>query len=190
MISIRSRALLTLAVIVLVAACHADSPVQPSVPPALDDVISEMSLPVVSRSVALPFNGYWNAPPALLSASCSYSAAMQRFDCPSFPNVSPKFPSAQWFMLLDATGAPQSSWSPGTTAAVRLHQTLHWYNTVFLSDSLDVVAEQDLTIGGLLSGQHTLSGSQTAHAEGWTFERVTWVPMLFSRVDVLQQLSK
>jgi hypothetical protein len=163
MISFRSRRLLAIAALPLAAACTVDSSVGPSTPATPDRVLTEMSLPAVSRSPTVSFNMINGAAQFLPSAGCSYSAATQRFDCPSV--ASSGFTITQWFMLLDAGGAPLSSWDPEATAAIHVHQTAKGFDRSVL-DSTSVDAQQDLTVSGLLGGaHHTLNGTQIAHIE-------------------------
>jgi len=181
---IRLRGLSAIAAVTLAAACNADSSVGPSAPATLDGVLTEMSLPAVSRSPTVSFNLVDGVARGLLSASCSYSAGTQRFDCP--PVVGSGFTVTQWFMLLDAGGAPQSGWNAGTTAAIHLHQTARGFDRTAI-DSTNIDAQQDLIISGLLGGaHHTLNGTQIAHIDESSVATGT-APHFVS--DVSQQLT-
>jgi hypothetical protein len=68
----------------------------------------------------------------------------------------------QSFVLLDASGAPQSAFSRTGTAAVRTSTKLT--GTLAASGgSLTVDQSQELTLSGLLTGVHVLNGTSLAH---------------------------
>jgi hypothetical protein len=182
MIAIRPRRILALAAIAAAAACHADSSVGPFVPATPDAVLAEISLPDIPQPGGVSFNFPVNLAEALPAASCTYAAATQHFDCPT--PASPTITTTQWFMLFDAAGAPQSRWDAGTTDALRLYQAVHGH-LVSSHDSLNLDTRQDLTVGGLLSGRHTLNGTQVAHFDD--FSTVTGSELLLT--DVSQQLA-
>lgn len=182
MIAIRPRRILAVAAIAAAAACHADSSVAPSLFATPDAVLAEISSLDIPQPSGVSFNFFANLAEALPTTSCSYAAATQRFDCPTLAN--PTLAITQWFMLFDAAGAPQSHWDASTTDALRVYQTVHGH-IVSSRDSLNLDTRQDLTVSGLVSGRHTLNGTQVAHVDD--FLTVTGSELLLG--DVSQQLT-
>lgn len=98
---------------------------------------------------------------------CVYDGARLSFVCP--PVTRAGITSNISFQLLDASGVPQSAFSPTSTAAIRVvgdiagHAQLPPEVVVDCSTNFD--SYMDKTLSGLLTGQRTLSGSAVTTAD-------------------------
>jgi hypothetical protein len=166
------RPLLAAFAAALVAGCHSDSPSGPanSQQNTLDltTILSQMSLgrvssvPGASSVIAVPSIA---GAPVIVPASCSYSAAVQGFTCPTVSSGGLTWDIS--YFLYDAAGHSQSQADAGTTAAVRTVVDTKGTTspppangisaTVVLSD------HSDLTMSGLLTTTHKLNGNGTSH---------------------------
>jgi len=161
---VRSRALPAfLAMAVLVSACGADSSTGPANQPAtLDQALTAFSNPAIAGANTAFFDA-GVAAPALALARCAYAAASQSFVCGTFSSKGVAID--QTFTLLTAAGAPQSAFDAATTDAVNAKTTM----AGTLSENgttLQVDAQQNLTLSGLVSGPHTLNGGSTTKLKG------------------------
>lgn len=93
------------------------------------------------------------------AAACGYSAATERFVCPS--RVLGGITSATSFQLLDAGSTPQASVSDAT-ASVRFLTDVSGVLPSNGSTSTAITAHADAILSGLVSGIHTLNGTQTS----------------------------
>ena len=150
--------------IVVATACGSESSVAPTDTPraTLDQALTELTLPVLGAtggSVSALFPGA----PVLGIPRCAYSTASQSFVCP--PVTTNGMTINQSFTLLTATGATQSVFDQAATAAVR-SSTAVTGSVEQGGSTLSVDAREELTLGGLLTGPHTLNGTSTAHISG------------------------
>jgi hypothetical protein len=151
------------AILALVGACS-DSTRPSDVQPAdLSQVLAELQPSSLARlnsaiSVA-PVTGL----AAPVPASCTYDGTSKSFVC---PNVSvSNITVSRSFILLDASGAPQTAFDKTTTAAVRMKTAFSGTVTAGLTSTV-IDQQQDLTLSGLLSGVHTLNGTSLGHLTG------------------------
>ena len=169
------RARISAVVLLVVAgACGSDAAVGPSTPntpntpstphATLDQALGELTLPVLGAaggSIAGLFPGG-----SQLRASCAFSPAAESFVCPTAKASGLMI--NQSFTLLTASGTTQSAFG-ATTESVRS-------NTVVAGSvaedgaTLSVDAEEQLTLSGLVTGTHSISGTGTAHLVGTLFE--------------------
>jgi hypothetical protein len=161
---LRAR-LAALALIVATAACGSDSSVGPGggTPLTLTEVLNELSIAGIADAIT-PFTTVVGSPAgAFESAGCSYGAGTQSFVCPTvtFEGLT----LAQSYSLLDAGGSPQSAYDAAKTAAVRAKSSITG-QTAASNYALVVDAQQDLTLGALLSESHTLDGTSSVHVTG------------------------
>jgi hypothetical protein len=148
---------------VAAAGCSSDSATGPSQPVSLNQALSEMSLPVLS-GIASPVSSTPTASISMPSPStCAYASASQNFVCPTV-TVS-GLAIAQSFTLLDAAGKPQSEFGATTTAAVRVKSSVTGTLTADGSN-LTVEQNQELTLSGLLTGNHVLNGTSMGSMNG------------------------
>lgn len=135
---------------------------------SLDDVLADVAAAQTHGMTGMELAGATSfGPPAAVRAdNCAFNAGTQMFVCPSTTVNGITF--SRSFQLLDASGAPQSSFSRGSTAAVRtitdvdgVITTTTGANTV----TIDVKAHQDATLSGLLTGTHVLNATGTGNAE-------------------------
>ena len=104
--------------------------------------------------------------PALVPSSCQYSASTQGFVCP--PLSSNGLTISATFFLLDAAGHFQSQPDAATTAAIRTVTDVAGTSKLDQagnSGSMTLANHQDMTLSGLLTGQHVLNGRATMHAD-------------------------
>ncbi|MDB4885771.1 MAG: hypothetical protein JWN79_1209 [Gemmatimonadetes bacterium] len=165
MMSVARPRIALVALAFLAAACS-DSPMQPVSPPVdLATALSEMSLSgIVPVSIGPSVSSLG---PTL--ARCPYAAASQSFACA--PLTSGGLTANSSFQLLTASGAPQSAFDQATTAAVRTTNSVTGSTTVG-NDVMTIDEHGTMTLSGLLSGNHVLDGTQTAHITG-TFSGFT-----------------
>jgi hypothetical protein len=67
-----------------------------------------------------------------------------------------------WYELLDAAGRRQSAFDAATTAALHSVTDLSATLTSTASTGVSMVQHSDMTLGGLLTGTHTLSGTSNS----------------------------
>ena len=161
---VRSRALpAVIAMAVLVSACGADSSTGPANQPAtLDQALTAFSNPAIAAASTAFFDA-GAAAPALGLSRCAYAAESQSFVCSTFSSKGVAID--QTFTLLTAGGAKQSAFDAATTDAVNAKTTM----AGTLSENgttLQVDAQQNLTLSGLVSGPHTLNGTSTTKLKG------------------------
>src|SRR6476661_1619066 len=158
------RALLAAAFVAIVAftaACSSDSTSPNRQPADLGEVLTEMSVPSVAASLVpgVPATPSASAP---APSSCSYNAGTQRFNCPTLSVSGVTF--TRWFMLLDATGTPQSQFDAETTDAVHMNSSL--LGLAANGTSVAITGNEELTLSGLRSGVHTLAGTSLLNVNG------------------------
>lgn len=155
------HALAALTAAALLAACG-DSTAPQRVPLTVDEVFNDIE---EVQSVTAATTGFAGAPMASQvmppAANCQYNASSQTFVCPTTTATGLSF--SRSFQLFDAAGAPQSAFSPTTTAAIRA-----------ISDASGTVSNQngsvaftshdDYTVSGLLLDNLTVDGTGTSHS--------------------------
>lgn len=137
-------------------ACRGDGGTSPTPPPTLAQVLQEASLSAVPGSAAA-IGIARDAVPA--SPVCSYDSGTQWFVCA--PVALSVGTYTRSYMLLDASGTPQSHFG-SAVAAVRSRSTMHGSSGT--SGSIDM--SDDMTLSGLLTGVHVLDGISTSDLTG------------------------
>ena len=168
---LRSR-IFAVALALVASACGSDAAVGPSTPntpntphATLEQALGELRLPVLGTA-GISISGLFPGGPQL-KASCAFSAASQSFVCPTA--TASGLTIDQSFTLLTSSGATQAAFDGTTTESVRS-------NTVVAGSvaqdgaTLTVDAEEELTLSGLVTGTHSISGTGTAHLAGTLFE--------------------
>jgi hypothetical protein len=100
--------------------------------------------------------GATGGPPA-----CTYSATSQRFDCADVERNG--ITLRRYYVLLDATGAPQSEWGVNVVAIRNVVDITGRLSALPgpLSGTIDYVGHDESTLGALRSETQTLTGSGT-----------------------------
>jgi hypothetical protein len=163
------RAIIGAALATAAAACGSDGPTGPG--------NHELDLPGVLSQMSTSTNSFTDAAGQVLGLSlpssadatvaasaCVYSGATESFNCPTRTVDGLTF-SASYF-LLDAAGNSQTAPSSTTTASVHLLTDLAGTITESVSGtsgSVTVKQHNDLTMSGLLTDQHMLSGTSVNH---------------------------
>jgi hypothetical protein len=100
---------------------------------------------------------------APVPSSCSYDGVSKSFVC---PNVSvSNITVSRTFTLFDASGAAQAAFDRTTTAAVRM-KTVFAGTVTSGTTTMAIDQRQDITVSGLLTGDHTLNGTSIGNAKG------------------------
>jgi len=158
--------------VVIATACGSDSSVAPSTTDGantshatLEQALAELTLPVLaagggSVTTTIPVGL------ALGIGRCPYTAASQSFVCP--PAMASGITIKQSFTVLSASGAKQSAFDHATTASVKTSTSV--VGTIVEDGAaLTIDSQQELTLGGLLAGPHTLDGTSTTRLSGTFF---------------------
>ena len=95
------------------------------------------------------------------SANCQFNPTSQSFVCPTTTATGLSF--SRSFQLLDAAGAPQSAFSPTTTAAIRAISDASGTLTN-QNGSVTFTSHDDYTVSGLLLDNLTVDGTGTSHS--------------------------
>lgn len=153
------RLLLAASALVALSGCSSDSSVAPvAQPTTLDAALGELSLQTI-----MPSSVTTSSPLALAAiapAGCAYNAVSQSFACGTVTGNG--FTMTSGFTLLTAAGAPQAAFDQATTAAIRTTTALT-SSQVMNGETFAADMTQTLTLSGLLSGVHTLNGTQLMH---------------------------
>jgi hypothetical protein len=151
------------------AACSSDEPTGPGNHQLdLPGVLAQMSTSTGSFTDAagqvLGISVPSSADATVAPSACTYSGATQGFNCATRTVDGLTF-SASYY-LLDAAGNSQTAPSSTTTASVRLVTDLAGTVTESVSGttgSVTVAQRNDLTMAGLLTDQHVLTGTSVNH---------------------------
>ena len=163
------------AIIALAAACSDSTGPSTLQPADLGEVLAELqpsSLAALNAQIsAAPIAGL-TAP---VPSSCSYDAASKSFVCPNVAITG--ISVTRSFTLLDASGNAQSQFDQATTAAVRLKTTFG--GTVASGGStVTIDQDQEVTLSGLLTGEHKLDGASLGHVKGSVGNGTTTTPFI------------
>jgi hypothetical protein len=175
------RTLTFVTVAALTSACN-DSTAPRRQPADLDEVITEMTVPSLAATL-VPGMPATPSAAAITPSSCSYDAVSQRFNCPSVTVSGVTF--YRWFSLLNAGGTPQSQFNAATTDGVHLSSSMASSVTAN-SKELVIAGNEDLTLRGLLSGVHTLSGTTLLNLNGT--DAATGYPFVLSISSTIDDL--
>jgi hypothetical protein len=168
-----SLATLTLAVVV--SACGSDSSVAPATQQRsdLNLAFAELSHPVLAASAAA-FTGVFGTSPVIgVPSSCIFTATTGSFVCPT--ETINGLTISQSYALLTAAGTPQGVFDANTTAAVRTTTRVVGAIPDAVSPT-EIDARQELTLSGLLTGNHTLNGTSTTKISGSLKQGSTLLP--------------
>jgi hypothetical protein len=160
----RSRVRVLIVVIALAAgsACGADTSFGPGSRSDLNQVFNEWA--IVRNFFAMSWSKpVFTAALTLIPVNCPYAAATQSFNCP--PQTLSGLTVTQSYTLLGASGAPQAAFDAARTAAVRISNAIAGTITVNGGD-LTVSEGESLTLSGLLTGKHTVDGTNTMQVGG------------------------
>lgn len=166
------RTPLTALALAFVASACSDSPTQPEALSAdLTAALSEISVSTMvpaSLGTRVPFAG---AMPLVSpqSTHCAFASSTQSFVCA--PMSLNGVTIERGFTLLSASGAPQSAFERGSTAAIRSTSSVTGTMT-YGADVLTIDQHETMTLSGLLTGDHVLDGTQVAHFTSTTAGRM------------------
>jgi len=163
------RAIIGAALATAAAACGSDGPTGPGNHQLdLPGVLAQMSTSTSSFTDAagqvLGLSMPSSAGATVTPSACTYSGATQSFNCPTRTVDGLTF-SASYY-LLDAAGNSQTAPSSTTTASIRLVTDLAGTvagSVSATSGSVTVKQHNDLTLSGLLTDQHVLTGTSVNH---------------------------
>jgi len=180
----KARALRTLTfatVAALTAACN-DSTGPNRQPADLGEVLTEMTVPSLAATL-VPGMPATPSASAVTPSSCVYDAGSQRFNCPNVTVSGVTF--YRWFTLLNGAGIPQSQFDAATTDGVHLNSSMA-SSVAANSKELVIAGNEDLTLRGLLSGVHTLSGTTLLNLNGT--DAATGYPFVLSISSTIDNL--
>lgn len=127
----------------------------------LDDVLTEVSDVEGYSTMGATLGG---APmmPSHTSAPgpCNFVAASQSFVCP--PVTHGGMTMNRSYQLLDASNSPMSAFNPATTAAVKTIMDMSGAPTMPAGVTATITHHSEQTVGGLLTGTRTLTGTATS----------------------------
>jgi hypothetical protein len=183
-----STRLLALSLLAASAACSgSDSPSAPSTLARADLNLAFVELgtsaiPAATTTIA----GVPAVAPSIGDRTgCVYTAASQRFTCPT--RIAGGLAIDGSYALLTAAGSSQPEFDPATTAAVRTDVKVA--GTVSdAATKVTVDAEQTLTLSGLLTGTHLLDGTATSKVTGTVVEGSTTVPITSTTTTTISKL--
>lgn len=122
--------------------------------------------------------------------ACPYEASTQRFACPS--TASNGLTTTTYFQLFDASGVPQSAFSPTMTAAIRSVAELNGkveFPTGMPPSTMSVTSHREHTLSGLLSGTHKLNGNRSTTVDFSLNYSTGPVTSLYTMVETTTDLA-
>lgn len=152
--------LATLTLAVVADACVSDSSVAPDTPAGtLDVALSEVTLPALDYASAT-FSGAGIVTPAIVPSRCEFDGASGTFVCGALSGNG--LTLNQHFTLLDGAGTKQSAYDVSTTAGLVVNSAVSGTATGYVGSNavtLTVDGQQELTLSGLGTAQHTVNGT-------------------------------
>jgi hypothetical protein len=152
--------LATLTLAIVADACISDSSVAPNKPAdTLDAALSEVTLPALDYASAT-FSGAGVVTPAIVPSRCQFDGASGTFICGALSGNG--LTLNQYFALVDGTGAKQSAYDMSTTAGLVVNSAVSGTATGYIGSNavtLTVDGQQELTLSGLGTAQHTVNGT-------------------------------
>ena len=152
--------LATLTLAIAADACVSDSSVTPNKPTdTLDAALSEVTAPALDYASAT-FSGAGIVTPAIVPSRCQFDGASGTFVCGALSGNG--LTLNQYFTLLDGTGAKQSAYDMSTTAGLVVNSAVSGTATGYVGRNavtLTVDGQQELTLSGLGTAQHTVNGT-------------------------------
>jgi hypothetical protein len=134
---------------------------------SVDEVLADVSVgqSFAARGIQVAGVAGVPEPAAMRHDACAFNTGSMSFVCPSTTVNGVTF--SRSFQLLDASGAPQSEYQPGTTAAVRTVSDVTGQitsTTNGITTTIDLTSHEDATLSGLLTGNHVINLSGTGNA--------------------------
>jgi hypothetical protein len=169
--STRTRLLFaTLTLAVVAGACSSDNIAAPDARvDTLDGALSEVTSPALDY-VAATFSGAGMLTPAIVPSRCQYDGESAAFICDALTGNG--LTLNQHYSLLDANGGKQQAFDAKSTAGVVVNSAVAGTATGYVNSeavTLTVDAQQELTLSGLGTAQHTINGSSlTLTTLAWT----------------------
>jgi len=152
--------LATLTLAVVADACSSDDAVAPNgTIDTLDGALSEVTLPALDYASAV-FSGAGIVTPAIVPGRCQYDGASGTFICDALTGMG--LTLNQHYSLLDASGNRQQAYDTKTTAGLVVGSNVSGTATGYVGSNpvtLTVDAQQELTLSGLGTAQHTINGT-------------------------------
>jgi hypothetical protein len=153
-------ALATLTLAIVADACTSDSIVAPDRPVAsLDAALSEVTVPALDYASAT-FSGAGMVTPAITSARCQFDGTSSSFICDALTGNG--LTLNQHYTLLDAAGSKLSTFDAEKTTGLVVNSAVSGTATGYSGGNpvtLTVDGQQELTLTGLGSAQHTVNGT-------------------------------
>jgi hypothetical protein len=157
--------LAALAFAAFAGACEAGSPLETGPGRvSLEEALAELAVPALQPAMTT-FTGVGPSP-AIAPSTCAYDGASESFVCAPVPANG--LTLARSFTLVSAAGAKQSAFDRGTTSWLRESSTIAGTVVQGGGVTTTVDGEQELTLTGLLTGRHTISGSSTKRLATFT----------------------
>ena len=163
-----------LATIALAGACISYEPLAPGDGRlSLEEALGELDVPAI-RLAQGAFTTL-GAPPPIAPSACTFEPSSESFVCT--PLVAGGLTLARSFTLVSASGAKQSAFDRTTTSSIRAAATISGSR---LEDGFrtTVEGEQELTVAGLLTNQHTINGASTTRLARVTEASVGEQPLM------------
>lgn len=159
--STRTRFVLaTLTLAVVAEACISDTAVAPDKPlDTLDAALSEVTIPALDYASAT-FSGAGIITPPIVPSRCQFDGDSSTFLCDALTGGG--LTLNQHYTLLDAAGSRQQAYDMASTAGLVVNSAVSGTATGYANGSavtLTVDAQQELTLSGLGTAQHTLNGT-------------------------------
>ncbi len=149
------RVLATLTLGVVSTACIFD-PVAPEIQiDTLDAALNEVTLPALDYAAAV-FSGVGVVTPTIVPSRCQFDGTSQVFVCGTLSGGG--LTLNQNYTLLDGAGGKQAAYDMTTTSGLVVSSAVSG-TAVGAGTSRSVDGEQQLTLSGLGTAQHTINGS-------------------------------
>jgi hypothetical protein len=153
-------ALATLTLAIVADACSSDNTVAPGqTVDTLDGALAEVTMPALDYASAT-FSGAGLVTPAILPSRCQFDGASGTFICDALTGNG--LTLNQFYTLVDAGGTKQQAYDQKTTAGLIVNSAVSGTATGYIGSTavtLTVDAQQQLTLSGLGTAQHTINGS-------------------------------
>ena len=152
--------LATLTLAVVAEACISDMAVAPQRPiDTLDAALAEVTIPALAYAAAT-FSGVGAITPTIVPGRCQFDGDSGTFICDALTGGG--LTLNQHYTLLDAAGGKQSAYDVATTAGLVVNSAVSGTATGYSggnSVTVTVDAQQELTLSGLGTAQHTVNGT-------------------------------
>lgn len=154
------QVLATLTLAIVGDACFSSDSVAPNTTvDTLDAALAEVTVPALDYAAAV-FSGAGIVTPAIVPSRCQFDGASGTFVCDKLTGNG--LTLDQHFSLLDAAGSKQSAYDMKTTAGLVVNSAVSGTAVGYIANNavtLDVDAQQELTLSGLGTAQHTINGT-------------------------------